>query len=136
MRLQDVAEVTDGVENMRNLGLFNGKPAIWWCCHRQPGANVIDVVDRVHALLPELQAAIPARRRHRRWPPIAPTTIRASLHEVELTLLIAIALVVLVVCLFLRRCARGTHPGVAVPLSLLGTFGACTCWASASTTCR
>jgi multidrug efflux pump len=123
VRLQDVAKVTDGVENIRNLGLADGKPAVLLVLHRQPGANVIDVVDRVRALIPELQASIPATIS------IIQTndrteTIRASLRDVERTLLIAIALVVFVVFLTLRNVRAATVPSVAVPLSLVGTFGA------------
>jgi len=123
VRLQDVATVSAGVEDIRNLGLADGKPAILLVLHRQPGANVIDVVDRVRALLPELQASIPASIR------IIPTndrteTIRASLRDVERTLLISIALVVLVVFLMLRDPRAALVPSVAVPLSLIGTFGA------------
>jgi len=123
VRLQDVATVSTGVEDVRNLGLADGKPAILVVLYRQPGANVIEVVDRVRALLPELQASIPASIR------IIPTndrteTIRASLHDVETTLLIAIALVVLVVFLMLRNARAALVPSVAVPLSLIGTFGA------------
>ena len=123
IRLQDVATVTDGVENVRNLGLADGKPAVLLVLHRQPGANVIDVVDSIRALLPELQASIPASIR------IIQTndrteTIRASLRDVERTLLIAIVLVVLVVFATLRNARASLVPSVAVPLSLVGTFGA------------
>jgi len=123
IRLQDVATVTDGVENVRNLGLADGKPAVLLVLHRQPGANVIDVVDNIRALLPELQASIPASIR------IIQTndrteTIRASLRDVERTLLIAIVLVVLVVFATLRNARASLVPSVAVPLSLVGTFGA------------
>jgi multidrug efflux pump len=123
VRLQDVATVTTGVEDIRNLGLADGTTAILVVLHRQPGANVIDVVDRVRALVPELQASIPSSIR------IIETndrteTIRASLRDVERTLLIAIALVVLVVFLMLRDSRAALVPSVAVPLSLVGTFGA------------
>jgi multidrug efflux pump len=123
IRLQDVATVTDGVENIRNLGLADGKPAVLLVLHRQPGANVIDVVDNIRALLPELQASIPASIR------IIQTndrteTIRASLRDVERTLMIAIVLVVLVVFATLRNARAALVPSVAVPLSLIGTFGA------------
>jgi multidrug efflux pump len=123
VRLQDVATVSTGVEDVRNLGLADGTTAILLVLHRQPGANVIDVVDRVRALMPELQASIPASIR------IIETndrteTIRASLRDVERTLLIAIALVVLVVFLMLRDGRAALVPSVAVPLSLIGTFGA------------
>ncbi|MFI4867092.1 MAG: efflux RND transporter permease subunit [Steroidobacteraceae bacterium] len=122
VRLQDVATVSDAVENIRNLGLADGKPAVLLVLHRQPGANVIDVVDRIRALIPELQASIPASIR------IIQTndrteTIRASLRDVERTLLIAIALVVLVVFITLRNARAALVPSVAVPLSLIGTFG-------------
>jgi multidrug efflux pump len=123
IRLQDVATVTDGVENIRNLGLADGQPAVLLVLHRQPGANVIDVVDDIRALLPELQASIPASIR------IIQTndrteTIRASLRDVERTLMIAIVLVVLVVFATLRNARAALVPSVAVPLSLIGTFGA------------
>jgi len=123
IRLRDVATVNDGVENVRNLGLADGKPAVLLVLHRQPGANVIDVVDSIRALLPELQASIPASIR------IIQTndrteTIRASLRDVERTLLIAIVLVVLVVFATLRNARASLVPSVAVPLSLIGTFGA------------
>ncbi|MGA8706811.1 MAG: efflux RND transporter permease subunit [Steroidobacteraceae bacterium] len=123
VRLQDVATVTTGVEDVRNLGLADGTTAILVVLHRQPGANVIDVVNRVRALIPELQASIPASIR------IIQTndrteTIRASLRDTERTLLIAIALVVLVVFLMLRDARAALVPSVAVPLSLIGTFGA------------
>jgi len=123
VRLQDVAQVTTGVEDVRNLGLADGSTAILVVLRRQPGANVIEVVDRVRALIPELQASIPASIR------IIQTndrteTIRASLRDVERTLLIAVALVVLVVFLMLRDGRAALIPSVAVPLSLIGTFGA------------
>jgi multidrug efflux pump len=123
VRLQDVATVSDAVENIRNLGLADGKPAVLLVLHRQPGANVIDVVDSIRALIPELQASIPASIR------IIQTndrteTIRASLRDVERTLLIAIVLVVLVVFVTLRNARAALVPSVAVPLSLIGTFGA------------
>src|SRR6202451_3273848 len=123
VRLQDVATVSDAVENIRNLGLADGKPSVLLVLHRQPGANVIDVVDRIRALIPELEASIPASIR------IIQTnarteTIRASLRDVERTLLIAIALVVLVVFITLRNARAALVPSVAVPLSLIGTFGA------------
>ena len=123
VRLQDVATVSDAVENIRNLGLADGKPAVLLVLHRQPGANVIDVVDRIRALIPEMEASIPASIR------IIQTndrteTIRASLRDVERTLLIAIVLVVLVVFLTLRNARAALVPSVAVPLSLIGTFGA------------
>jgi multidrug efflux pump len=123
VRLSDVATILDGVENVRNLGLADGKPAVLVILYRQPGANVIKVVDSVYALLPELQASISPSIK------IVPTndrttTIRASLRDVEFTMLISVLLVVLVVFLFLRNMRTALVPSVAVPLSLIGTFGA------------
>ena len=122
VRLDDVADVVDGVEDRRNAGLANGKPAVLVILFRQPAANMIETVDRVRSLLPQLQASIP--------PSIKldvvmdrTTTIRASIEDVQFTLLLSIALVVLVVFLFLRNVWATVIPSVAVPLSLLGTFG-------------
>jgi multidrug efflux pump len=123
VRLTDVGEVTDSVENLRNAGLANGKPSVLVILYRAPGANIIETVDRVMALLPELRAAIspaidvtPAVDRS--------TTIRASLKEVERTLMISVGLVILVVFLFLRSPRATLIPSVAVPVSLIGTLGA------------
>jgi multidrug efflux pump len=123
VRLADVAEILDGVENVRNLGLANGQPAVLVILYRQPGANIIDTVDRVKAMIPALKASIPtdidvkvAMDRT--------VTIRASLNAVKRTLMIAITLVILVVFLFLRNGRATMVPAVAVPISLLGTFGA------------
>jgi len=123
VRLTDVGEVLDQVENIRNAGLANGKPSVLVILNRAPGANIIETVDRVYALLPELQAAIspaidltPAVDRS--------TTIRASLKEVERTLAISVILVILVVFLFLRSGRATLVPSVAVPVSLIGTFAA------------
>ncbi|MGE5202607.1 MAG: efflux RND transporter permease subunit [Acidobacteriota bacterium] len=122
VRLSDVGEVVDSVENIRNAGLANGKPAVLVIVNRAPGANIIDTVDRVTALLPELQASIPGGI------DIAvavdrSTTIRASLRHVEQTLAISCALVIVVVFLFLRNFRATLMPSIAVPVSLLGTFG-------------
>jgi multidrug efflux pump len=122
VRLQDVAEVIDGVEDTRTLGLFNGEPAIVILITRQPSANIIETVDSVRALLPELQAQLP--------PDVtlqvasdSTNSIRASLHEVEVTLVISVLLVVLVVSLFLRSVRATIVPAVATVVALLGTFG-------------
>ena len=122
VRLSDIADVTDSVEDLRNAGLVNADPAVLIIVFRQPGANIIDTVDRVLAALPQLRAAIP--------PAIKltvtldrTTTIRASVRDVEITLLISIALVILVVYLFLRDVRVTLIPGIAVPISLIGTFG-------------
>jgi multidrug efflux pump len=122
IRLQDVAEVVDGVENTNTLGLFNGDPAVIVLVTRQPGANVIEVVDGIRALLPELQAQLP-QDVQLQVASDSTNSIRASLHEVEVTLLIAIALVVLVVSAFLRSARATIIPAVATVVSLLGTFG-------------
>ncbi|MEC5218182.1 multidrug efflux pump [Actimicrobium sp. GrIS 1.19] len=122
VRLGDVAEVINSVENINTLGLFNGEPAVVVLITRQPGANVIETVDGVRALLPTLQAQLPADVRLE----IASdrtNSIRASLHEIEVTLLISIALVVLVVSAFLRNVRATIIPAVATVVSLLGTFG-------------
>src|SRR5438067_2336773 len=122
VRLQDIAEVKDGVEDIHTLGLFNGRPAVIVLVTSQPGANVIETVDGVRALLPQLQAQLPqdvvmqvASDRT--------NSIRASLHEIELTLMISIVLVVLVVSVFLQSVRATVVPAVATVVSLLGTFG-------------
>jgi multidrug efflux pump len=122
VRLQDVADVQDSVEDIRNTGVANGKPAVLMIVFRQPGANIIKAVDAVKALLPELQASIPAAIRLE----VAldrTTTIRASVADIQITLIISIVLVVFVVFLFLRNLRATFIPSVAVPLSLIGTFG-------------
>ncbi|MBK5203982.1 MAG: efflux RND transporter permease subunit [Polaromonas sp.] len=121
IRLGDVAEVLDGVENINTLGLFNGEPAVIVLVTRQPDANVIETVDRVRALLPELQAQLPADVRLQ-VASDSTNSIRASLYEIELTLVISIALVVLVVSAFLRSARATLIPAVATVVSLLGTF--------------
>ncbi|MBT2792319.1 efflux RND transporter permease subunit [Paraburkholderia strydomiana] len=123
VKLSDVAEVVDSVEDLRNLGLFNGKRSVLVILYRQPGANIIETVDRVTAMLPQLHASLPADV------DISPTsdrsvTIRASLKDTEYTLMIAVALVVMVVFLFLRNWRATLIPSVAVPISIIGTFGA------------
>ena len=123
VRLSDVAEVADSVENVRNLGLANGQPAVLVILYRQPGANIIQTVDRVIALIPALKASIP-RDIDITLAMDRTVTIRGSLNAVKVTLLIAIALVILVVFLFLRNLRSTAVPAVAVPISLLGTFGA------------
>jgi multidrug efflux pump len=122
IRLSDIAEVRDSVENIRAAGYLNGKPAIPLVIFRQPGANIIDTVDRVKAALPSLKASIPAAI-DMQIVLDRTTTIRASVFEVERTLVIAILLVVLVVFLFLRNGRATLIPAVVVPTSLIGTFG-------------
>ena len=122
VRLDDVAEVVDGVENNQTLGLYNGEPAIVVLITRQPSANVIATVDGVRALLPELQAQLPADVTLN-VASDATSSIRASLREVEITLVISVILVVLVVSLFLRNARATLVPAVATVVALLGTFG-------------
>ena len=122
IRIQDVAEAVDGAENSRLAAWANTTPAIILNIQRQPGTNVIEVVDRVKQLLPQLKASLPAA-----VDVVLLTdrtvTIRASVHDVQFELLLAVALVVLVIFLFLRNIPATFIPSVAVPLSLVGTFG-------------
>jgi multidrug efflux pump len=122
VRLDDVAEVIDGVENINTLGLFNGKPAVVVLVTRQPGANVIETVDGVRDLLPTLQAQLP-KDITLEVASDSTNSIRSSLHEIEVTLMISILLVVLVVSVFLRSVRATIIPAVATVVSLLGTFG-------------
>jgi len=122
IRLSDVGYVRDEVEDLRALGLSNGKPAILLVVFRQPGANVIDAVDRIREEMPLLAASVPGDVNLS----VAldqTVTIRASVHDVEVALTIAVGLVVLVVFLFLRDWRATLIPGVVVPVSLVGTFG-------------
>ena len=122
IRLGDVAEVIDSVENTNTLGLFNGEPAVVVLITRQPGANVIETVDGVRALLPELQAQLP-QDVNISVASDSTVSIRSSLYEIEVTLLISLALVVLVVSAFLRSARATLIPAVATVVSLLGTLG-------------
>jgi len=121
VRLGDVANVVDSMQDIRNDGLFNGKPAVMLIINRQPGANIIETVDRVRALLPQMRASIPGAIDLNVVMDRTPT-IRSSLHEVERTLVISVALVVMVVFLFLRNARSALIPSVVVPVSLIGTF--------------
>ncbi len=123
VHLTDIAEIVDSVQDLRNAGSADGKPAVLLVLNRQPGANIIETVDRVRATLPNLRASIPSAIDLNVVIDRTPT-IRASLVEVERTLMISIALVVMVVFLFLRKASATLIPTVAVPVSLLGTFGA------------
>ncbi|HKV62513.1 MAG TPA: multidrug efflux RND transporter permease subunit [Candidatus Acidoferrum sp.] len=122
VRLRDVAEVVDSVEDSRNLGLAGGKRAVLLAVFRQPGANMIETVDRITALLPVLSASI-SPSLHLSVAVDRTTTIRASVHDVEVALVISIILVIFVVFAFLRNVWATIIPSVAVPLSLIGTFG-------------
>ena len=123
LRLKDVADVEDSVQDVRNLGLADGKPAVLVIVFRQPGANIISTVDEVRNSIPRLKAALPADL-DIGLAADRSTTIRASLRETELTLVIAIVLVIGVVYLFLRNGRAAVVPAVAVPVSIVGAFGA------------
>jgi multidrug efflux pump len=122
VRLGDVADVQDSVSDVRNIGLANGKPSVLIIIFRQPGANIIETVDRVIGLMPYLQSSIsPAIKLS-----IAldrTVTVRASVKDIEFTLIVSIILVILVVFAFLRTVRATIIPSIAVPLSLVGTFG-------------
>jgi multidrug efflux pump len=122
VRLRDIGEVVDSVADTRNLGLFGGKRSVLLAIFRQPAANMIDTVDRITAILPVLRASI-SPSLHLTVSIDRSTTIRASVHDVEITLIISIILVILVVFAFLRSTWATIIPSVAVPLSLVGTFG-------------
>jgi len=122
VRLKDIATVADSVEDVRNLGLSFGEPSVIIAIFRQPDANMIETVDRIKAIMPELSASI-SPSLHLRVAMDRTTTIRASIHDVEITLLISISLVILVVFAFLRNTWATIIPSIAVPLSLVGTFG-------------
>jgi len=122
VRLGDIATIGEGVEDVRNLGLADGKRAVLMVIRKQPGANIIDTVDAIQAVVPQIRASIPAGIN------LIVTndrtqSIRASLHDVEVTLLISLLLVVTVVLVMLRNPRAALVPAVAVPLSLVGTFG-------------
>ncbi|UJB34117.1 multidrug efflux RND transporter permease subunit [Chromobacterium sp. Beijing] len=121
VRIADVAEVKDSVVDLRNAGLLGRQPAVMLMLFRQPGANIIETIDRVKALLPQLQASIPAAINMQVVMDRSPT-IRASLQEVERSLLISVALVILVVFLFLRNGRATAIPAITVPVSLVGAF--------------
>jgi multidrug efflux pump len=122
VRISDIGQAQDSVEDLRNSGYANGKPSVLVILFRQPGANIIDTVDRVRAVLPQIQASIP----HSIDVKVAmdqTVTIRASVQDTEKTLLISVLLVILVVFVFLRSGRTTFIPSVAVPVSLVGTFG-------------
>ncbi len=122
VKLSDVANVTDSTENIRAAGFVNGKPSVLIIIYRQPGANIIDTVDRVRAALPSLRASVPSAI-NTQVVIDRTLTIRASVRDTERTLVISICLVILVVFLFLRNVRATFIPSVAVPVSLIGTFG-------------
>ncbi len=121
VRLGEVAEVVDSVQDLRNAGISNGKPAVLVLLYRQPGANIIETADRVRAVMPQLGAALPGAI-DMNVVMERTTTIRASLNEIERTLLISMVLVIMVVFIFLRNWRATLIPSIAVPVSLIGTF--------------
>jgi multidrug efflux pump len=123
VRISDVAEVKDSVVDVRNTGLVGNQPAVMIILFRQPGANIIETVDRVKALLPQLQASIPAAIKMQVAIDRSPT-IRASLSEVERSMMISVVLVIMVVFAFLRNGRATAIPAITVPVSLIGTFAA------------
>ncbi|MDE1973423.1 MAG: efflux RND transporter permease subunit [Hyphomicrobiales bacterium] len=123
VRLSDVATVENSVQDLRNLGMSNGQPSVLVILFRQPNANIIETIDNVKAELPRLEAAMPADM-NVTLAIDRSTTIRASLHDTELTLVMAVVLVTIVVFLFLRNIQATLIPSVAVPISIFGTFGA------------
>jgi multidrug efflux pump len=122
VRLSDVADVTDDVEDINQAAWMNREPAVIVNIQRQPGANVIEAVDRIKKLLPQLQSSLPASIKVSVLTDRT-TTIRASVRDVQYEMLLAVALVVMVIFVFLRNLPATTIPSVAVPLSLVGTFG-------------
>ena len=122
VRLSDVAEAIDDAENVNQAAWMNNTPAVIVNIQRQPGANVIEVVNRIKRLLPQLQSSLPSSITLSVLTDRT-TTIRASVRDVQYEMMLAVALVVLVIFLFLRTMAATTIPSVAVPLSLVGTFG-------------
>jgi multidrug efflux pump len=123
VKLTDLGEVVDSVEDLRNAGLANGKPSTLVIIYRQPNANIIQTVDQIRALLPQLQAALPGSI-DLTVASDQTTTIRASLGDTQRTLLISVALVIMVVFIFLRNWRATLIPSVAVPISIIGTFAA------------
>jgi hydrophobic/amphiphilic exporter-1 (mainly G- bacteria), HAE1 family len=121
VRLQDIANVYDGVENPRNGSWFNGVPTVYLAIQRQPGTNTVEVVDAIKEVLPQLQSQLPASlqlaiRSDRSVP------IRDSVHDVKFTLLLTVFLVILVIFLFLRNVSATIIPSLALPFSIIGTF--------------
>src|ERR1019366_5364831 len=122
VRIMDVANVIDSAENVKLAAWENDRPAVIVNIQRQPGANIINVVDRIQALLPQLKASLPSSVRVEVLTDRT-TTIRASVADVQFELMLTVALVVLVIFLFLRSLSATIIPSIAVPLSLIGTFG-------------
>ena len=123
VRLSDLGRVVDGTEDVRNIGLSRGKPAVMLWVNRQPSANIIETVDRIKALLPQFRATLPPTVRLN-IDNDRTTTIRASVHDAQRNMIISVALVIFVVFLFLRNGWATFIPSLTVPVSLIATFGA------------
>src|SRR5581483_11356424 len=123
VRLSDVANVVDDVENVKQAAWMNASPAVIVNIQRQPGANIITVVDRIKDLQPQLKSSLPSSVELSILTDRT-NTIRASVSDVQFELMLTVALVVLVIFLFLRTLAATVIPSIAVPLSIVGTFGA------------
>ncbi len=122
VRLRDIANVTEGVEDVRNAGFIDGNPAILMIISRQPQANIIETVDKIKALLPELRASIPPAA-NLLLTADRTRMIKASIRNIQFTLLLTVALVVMVIFLFLRNVWATLIPSFSIPLSIVGTFG-------------
>ncbi|MBV8036155.1 efflux RND transporter permease subunit [Roseateles sp.] len=122
VRLADVASVQDSIENVQNMSDVNGRPSILLKVSRQPGANTVAVVDAIHAMLPRLQTQLPSSVAVQLLSDRS-ISIRNAIHDVNLTIVLTVALVVLVILLFLRRAAATFIPSLSVPISLFATFG-------------
>jgi multidrug efflux pump len=122
VRLKDIAAVSNGIEDVRNAGLIDGEPGVIMIVFRQPGANIIDTVDRIRALVPELRGSIPPSV-NLVFAGDATRGIRASVRNIQFTLLLTVALVIMVIFIFLRNLWATIIPSISVPLSLVGTFG-------------
>src|SRR5579863_2295015 len=122
VRIRDIGRAVDAAEDLRNAGYANGTPSVLVMINRQPGANIIETVDRIQAIMPQLKASIP-QSIDMRVAMDQTVTIRASVHDTEWTLIISVLLVILVVFVFLRSARSTFIPSVAVPVSLCGTFG-------------
>ena len=122
VRLSDVATVVDSVEDLRNIGFVDGKLAVLVTINRQPGANIVETVDRILAVLPQLMASMPGSIQMRVLNDRS-TTIRSSVRDLQRTMAISVGLVIMVVFVFLRSARTTMIPGIAVPVSLIGTFG-------------
>ena len=135
VRLDEVAHVFDGIENDKNAAWFGNERTVYLAVQKQPGTNVVAVVDAVKALLPTFREQLPARSGST-CGRIGPMAIRESVRDVKFTLMLTVALVVMVIFLFLRNLSATIIPSLALPVSVVAPSPSCTCSATASTTCR